>query len=217
MRKFVEGLTDRGEFVLVTFIAFGHAIVSSTAFLLLRRQQYAMSSTRIARGIVVELAILLIVAWCLSLRGWTAERLGLTFGWGQALAGFVLFIAQMFLYWTVASLVVSSVPSAAHMQVPHLVRTAPASLILLFILINSLYEEVLVAAYVIESLSAQGAAVAISASTLLRFSYHLYQGPIASISILPMGLLFGIIYWRGRNVWPLLVAHTIMNLIALSR
>ena len=63
-------------------------------------------------------------------------------------------------------------------------------------------------------MSAQGAALDITASTLLRFLYHLYQGPLASISILPLGLLFGAVFWRWRSVWPLIVAHTIANLLS---
>ena len=36
----------------------------------------------------------------------------------------------------------------------------------------------------------------------------------ASIGILPLGLLFGAMFWRWRNVWPLIVAHTIENIVA---
>ncbi len=84
---------------------------------------------------------------------------------------------------------------------------------LLFIAINSIFEEITVTAYVIEALKGDGAGLAITASTLLRFSYHLYQGPLASLSIVPLGLLFATMFWRWRNLWPLIVAHTIANVV----
>jgi membrane protease YdiL (CAAX protease family) len=49
----------------------------------------------------------------------------------------------------------------------------------------------------------------------LRFAYHLYQGPLASISILPLGFVFAAMFWRWRNIWPLVVAHTIANVVSL--
>ena len=94
------------------------------------------------------------------------------------------------------------------------VATSAPTAMIAFIVVNSFFEETIVSGYVITALSPQGAGLAITASTLLRFLYHLYQGPLAAISILPLGLLFGAVFWRWRNLWPLIVAHTIANLIA---
>jgi membrane protease YdiL (CAAX protease family) len=75
----------------------------------------------------------------------------------------------------------------------------------------------LVVGYVIQALEAkQGIVFAIGISVLIRLLYHTYQGPIAAISIIPMGLIFAVVFWRWRNVVPLIVAHTIMNGLALS-
>jgi membrane protease YdiL (CAAX protease family) len=82
--------------------------------------------------------------------------------------------------------------------------------------INAVFEELTVTAYVIESMASGGAGPAIAASTLLRFSYYLWQGPLASLSMVPLGLLFGMMYWRRRNVWPLIVAHTIANAVVFA-
>jgi membrane protease YdiL (CAAX protease family) len=64
------------------------------------------------------------------------------------------------------------------------------------------------------ALSEQGAALAITASALLRFLYHLYQGPVASLAILPLGLLFAAVFWKWRSLWPLIAAHTLANIYA---
>lgn len=216
MRELVEKLTGRGEFILITSICFSYAIVSSVLVLLLGVRRLELTTGRVLRGVVVEIVILAIVASILRLRGWRPERLGLRFSWRDLPIGVLLFVGYMLFYWATAYAVVSLFPSARNVEAFSFTPKAPFLLVVLFIVINSAFEEISVTAYVMEALSSQGEALAISASTLIRFSYHLYQGPVASISILPLGLLFGAVYWRGRRLWPLMVAHTIANLIAFG-
>lgn len=159
---------------------------------------------------------MVVAGWILHLRGWTFRRLGVQFSWLRLLAGIPLFFAFFILYWVGYLLVVAINPAAQHLQVVKMVPAAPAALFILFILVNSIFEEAAVAGYVISALEEQGVALAITASTLIRFLYHLYQGPIASIVVLPLGLLFGLVYWRWRNLWPLMTAHTIVNLLSFA-
>jgi len=58
--------------------------------------------------------------------------------------------------------------------------------------------------------------IAINVSTVVRMLYHLYQGPIGIITIVPMGLLYGYTYVRTRQLWPLIVAHVLVDIIGLS-
>ena len=51
------------------------------------------------------------------------------------------------------------------------------------------------------------------ASALLRGSYHLYQGWGAFVGNAIMGLVFAEYYRRRRRVMPLVVAHTIMDMV----
>jgi len=51
---------------------------------------------------------------------------------------------------------------------------------------------------------------------VVRLLYHLYQGPIGVLTAVPMGLLYGYLYSRTRQLWPLIVAHSLLELIALS-
>jgi len=216
MREFVEKLSDRGEFYLITIISFSYAITASALYLLMRVRRVELTTGRLLRGLAIELAILTAVAVILRIRGWHATDLGLRFSWGAALSGIPLFIIYIVLYYTIALTVIMLVPSARNTEGFTFVPRAPVVLTALFILVNSAFEEISVTAYIMESLSEQGAAVAISASTLIRFSYHIYQGPVSSLSILPLGLLFSLVYWRWRSVWPLMVAHTITNMISFA-
>jgi membrane protease YdiL (CAAX protease family) len=78
------------------------------------------------------------------------------------------------------------------------------------------FEEVFVAGYAITALQqARGMWIAINVSTAVRVLYHLYQGPFAFLMIAPMGLLFGYVYARTRQLWPLIVAHVLLDIVGL--
>jgi len=54
----------------------------------------------------------------------------------------------------------------------------------------------------------------IVATSVLRASYHLYQGPGAFVGNLLMGLLFGFLFARSRRLLPFLVAHFLIDAVA---
>ena len=49
---------------------------------------------------------------------------------------------------------------------------------------------------------------------LIRGSYHLYQGFGGFVGNLVMGIIFGWFYTRTKRVMPLVVAHTILDVVA---
>lgn len=82
-------------------------------------------------------------------------------------------------------------------------------------LINPLYDELFLVAYNVVAAKEHGAAFAITLSTAIRFLCHLEQGPITTVTILPLGLLFAFVYWRWRLLWPLIVAHGVMDFMGM--
>jgi CAAX protease family protein len=82
--------------------------------------------------------------------------------------------------------------------------------------LNPVFEEFLYLGFVANVLRTQGSLLAVSASTVVRILVHLYQGPLALISNLPIGLLLGAYYAQTRRIWPAVVAHAIMDLLAFS-
>lgn len=88
---------------------------------------------------------------------------------------------------------------------------------LLVALENAVLEEVLVAGYLLRRLDQLGwrpwRAVAVSA--VLRGSYHLYQGLGGFVGNLAMGVLFARLYQRWGRTGPLVVAHTLIDAVAL--
>ena len=87
--------------------------------------------------------------------------------------------------------------------------------LLLAALQNALLEEVIVVGYLMERLRELrwSAPAIVVASALLRGSYHLYQGWGAFVGNAIMGLVFAEYYRRKRRVMPLVVAHTIMDMV----
>jgi CAAX protease family protein len=217
MREAIRNLSPRGEFFLIVGICFGYFSISSIITLLRGVREFHMTTPRVLFGIAIEVTVLVVSAWILRIRGFDFGRLGLRFRWPAFLAGIPLIIATLVIYWATYALAAWLYPAVRQMQTPKMIHSASIVVMTLFILLNSLFEEAAVTGYVINSLSEQGAALSITASALIRFVYHLYQGPISSLSILPLGLVFAAVYWKWRNLWPLMTAHTIANLLAVGR
>jgi membrane protease YdiL (CAAX protease family) len=56
--------------------------------------------------------------------------------------------------------------------------------------------------------------VALVISSLLRGTYHLYQGFGAGLGNVAMGLVFGYAWQRTGRLWPLIIAHTLIDAVA---
>ena len=55
---------------------------------------------------------------------------------------------------------------------------------------------------------------ALIVSSLLRGAYHLYQGFGAGLGNVAMGLVFGYYWQRTGRLWPLIIAHTLIDVVA---
>ena len=81
---------------------------------------------------------------------------------------------------------------------------------------NAVLEEVVMVGYLFTRWSQAGWSTGriLVSSALIRGSYHLYQGFGGFVGNVVMGLLFGWIYTRTKRVGPLVVAHTILDVVA---
>ncbi|MCQ6269392.1 CPBP family intramembrane metalloprotease [Pseudarthrobacter sp. R1] len=81
---------------------------------------------------------------------------------------------------------------------------------------HAIVEEVIVVGYLLDRFGkfSWSVPVAILASSLLRGSYHLYQGFGPFIGNAVMGVVFAWIYTKSRRVMPLVVAHALINIVA---
>ena len=81
---------------------------------------------------------------------------------------------------------------------------------------NAVLEEVVMVGYLFTRWRQVGwsSPLVISLSAAIRGAYHLYQGFGGFVGNAAMGLLFGWVYTRTRRVGPLVVAHTMLDVVA---
>jgi membrane protease YdiL (CAAX protease family) len=81
---------------------------------------------------------------------------------------------------------------------------------------NAVLEEIIVVGYLITRLRQLGlrAWQMVVISALLRGSYHLYQGFGAFVGNAVMGVVFALFFLRFRRVGPLIVAHSLLDIVA---
>ncbi|WP_238395462.1 CPBP family intramembrane glutamic endopeptidase, partial [Mycolicibacterium sp. CBMA 295] len=81
---------------------------------------------------------------------------------------------------------------------------------------NGWAEEIIVVGFLLTRLRqldvSPGRALVIS--SLLRGAYHLYQGYSAGLGNAVMGLVFGYAWQRTGRLWPLIIAHTLIDAVA---
>lgn len=90
-----------------------------------------------------------------------------------------------------------------------------ATVLILSALAAAILEETIVVGYLMTRLGEIGWRVpaAIAASAVLRGSYHLYQGWPMAVGNMAMGVAFALVFLKTRRLGPLLVAHTIFDLV----
>ncbi|MCG7276706.1 CPBP family intramembrane glutamic endopeptidase [Corynebacterium singulare] len=81
---------------------------------------------------------------------------------------------------------------------------------------NAWAEELVVVYWLMTRLKQCGWALpaTLAASSILRGSYHLYQGVSAGFGNILMGLLYGWYFHRTGKVWPLVIAHFLIDAVA---
>jgi uncharacterized protein len=215
----IRRLTPGVEFLIVITWAFGLTIFTSIIAMGLDPARVAYTNQSLLGSMVQMVAIGVVLGWFLKIRGWTLEKIGLGVtmrgtSWGLLL--FVLCLALLFAIRTVAQ-------HSFGLAFDEIVERFPASeklnmqVVFMSSVVSATFEELFVAGYVITALSAtRGPWTAINVSTGLRVLYHLYQGPLGVLTIVPLGLLFGWLYVRTRQLWPLVLAHALLDVAGLA-
>lgn len=143
--------------------------------------------------------------------GFDAARPVRDLAWGAGLAA-VIGLPGLGLYFAgkafgITATVVPSALDAYWWTVPVLLLSAVK---------NAVLEEVVAVGYLIERTERLGWSVPaiVAASAVLRGGYHLYQGFGPFIGNVVMGIVFALFYLRTRRVMPLVVAHTLLDVVA---
>ncbi len=210
-----------------------YAVISLTAKLTagrpLAQQQAVLNASRSPRpyvdlayqvaDVVFTLVPVVLALWLLSSYGrkavhrigFDAARPGRDLLTGAGLAA-LIGLPGLALYFAGRALgVTADVVPAAHdtywWTVPVLVLQA---------LKNAVLEEVVAVGYLLERLTELGwpAWARTATSAVLRGSYHLYQGFGPFVGNVVMGVVFAEYYRRRGRVMPLVVAHTVLDVVS---
>ena len=219
--RIVRGLSDHAEFLVVIFICFGGFIVSSIWWYVAFGQAANHSLFDTVGNITLiihEMIALFAVGVFLSVRGWPLETLKFDVSWANSFRGVGLVLLYYVLYYAAYKIFPINDGYSSQSTSLHTVTLGLVLSGILVSIINPIFEEIIVVGYVMTVVGARyGAVAAIGVSTLIRVLYHLYQGDAAFISILPLGILFGLAYWQRRSLWPLILAHGLLDLAAYSQ
>jgi membrane protease YdiL (CAAX protease family) len=132
-------------------------------------------------------------------------------GWGVALAAAIGLPGLLLVYLAaLLGLNAQIVPAALQpvwWAVPVLILRAVE---------NAVLEEVIVVGYLMTRLQQLGLRVwhIVAISAVLRGSYHLYQGFGSFVGNAVMGVVFALFFLRFRRVMPLVIAHTLLDVVA---
>jgi len=216
--RFIRSLPFALEFAAVMALALGLFVFSSIWVVFHPSSHTHHSIATLIRLVFYELGVFAVLLPLLRLRGWTFAKIGLRPTLRDTGIGIALFAAA-YCAWAgiwFATVVLSPSTAMNILAAPVMVERVPLALTIAVSLVNSLFEEIWVSGYLMTALKrSDNPWFAIHASVAVRLVYHLYQGTQAVLSIIPIGLIFGIWYARTGRLWPLVVAHALMDLFAL--
>ena len=94
--------------------------------------------------------------------------------------------------------------------------TMSPEIVVLTGIVNGAYEEVFMLGVLVRGLRGYGMPLAIGLPLLIRFVYHLYQGPAGAVWVMAFGLVLSLWYaWRG-TLWPPVLAHIAADIVPMA-
>lgn len=202
------------ERVAIALICFGYFTFLSVWAVVTGDRRYEYTTAAMAESLAVEIVLAAVAILVLRRRGWTREDFGFRITLDSTLSALLLMTPMVFVVSGAFYRLLALTGALKGWSQFEVRMTAAPALVLLFIVVNSFFEEVFVAGYLIEASRGSGMMQAVSISALVRLLYHTYQGPAAMADIVPIGLVFGFVYARWRNLWPLVLTHTAINVAA---
>jgi membrane protease YdiL (CAAX protease family) len=218
VKCYIRALFPRLEFGIVVVGAFGSFVAGSVLAFFDPSGPVPISNAQLQDVVVYELVAAAILLTFLRIRNWTLQSVGVSpslqgtlVGVGLAAAAYLIYVV-VFLISAVLSPHIAQVVAAQALVAPGL----NVALVIAASIVNPVFEELFVCGYVVTALREhRGFWTAVNVSIAIRLLYHLYQGPIGVLSIIPLGFVFA--HWLGRTarLWPVIVAHAIFDFLGL--
>ena len=210
LSKFIRRFSDYEEFCFIIFLLLGPP-VGSELWMRYRSEHVQFSNFHLIRLTVAEVVILAIILAIGKIRGWSLATFGAKISWKETVAGVLLGIGGLIVLYVGYRVAYAIYPEAIKFSVLPLAMPV----ILFNSLINPIFEEFLEAGYVIMFLQRFGMWPAVMAGAAIRFILHIYQGVDGALAVSAFGVLFGLVYWRRRQLLPLVIGHAMCDFILL--
>jgi membrane protease YdiL (CAAX protease family) len=220
IRRYLNAIPPVVEFAIVVVLAFGLPILGTILIVSSGDSAGSISQPGLESLLIDESIILGVLALFLFLRGWTLQRIGLNPSLFDSAVGLLLVVAAVLI--TDLAVVIAAGFSPDLMEAANnpgfITPGFDAATVLAASVLNGLFEEVFLCGYVITALKERrGFWTAINVSVAIRLSYHLYQGPVGVLDIVPVGLVFGYFYARTGRLWPLVFGHALVDFVGLMQ
>jgi membrane protease YdiL (CAAX protease family) len=167
----------------------------------------------IVRSVQVSLPVLLIVS--LSKSPWSLFGIARLRWLFDSAVGCLVLIVTLFCNDLVLFRVATLFPSSITPREPMPIGITGYALLVVGNCANAFAEELVMRGYLIARFERllPSAWQAVLISTLLFAGYHIYQGPLGAISAMVFGLVSGISFCLFRRLWPLCIAHALLNIL----
>lgn len=202
--------------IIVTAICFGWFILGSVQAVASGFPAHPFSDSTFFSIIILELILGASALGYLQVRGHNLTQLVPIPTAIGCLVGLALYASAIFITWP---LELAFGPSHSNNQpIDLMVANATISFapLLGMSIVNGIYEEVFLIAYLQRNMESYGAAFAVGVSLLVRVLYHLYQGPIGAMSALGFGLVVSVYFLWRRKLWPIVFAHIFADIAGFS-
>ena len=179
----------------------------------LRLDDKAALGTLVVEGIFA----LVLVPW-LWRRGWRTDAMTQPAGPFDVVRGIGLwFVTTLVLAVSFGLLTLANKEYAESLNKAPLEIALTRPVMLVVSILNAVFEEFLWLAYGVTALGKRiGMRRACAVSVALRTAIHAYQGGLAIVGVLPIGLVYTGYYAMSRRVWPVIVAHALQDAIAFA-
>jgi membrane protease YdiL (CAAX protease family) len=199
-------------------------VLLSLVLMVLRPERYGgagtvrFSNSRLGSTLAVELLIVATVGLWLWHRGWRPHRTATRpFVGRDVLRGLGVWVLALLAAQVSVNLWHLAAPAATAGALRTQIFGQPSfALIIPVSVVNAVFEEFLWLGLGVAALQRFGSGLAAAVSIALRTLVHAYQGPLAVLAILPIGVVFTLYYVRTRRLWPVVIAHGLQDFLALA-
>lgn len=219
VKNFSLALSSGEELLFVLGFAFGYFFFASTKAMIrvIACGYYNIDHSSFA-GLylaLIEILLMCIIGPILYYRGFfNEENSPITFTWAQFFQGIGIFLLARLASGVLLSCLLPKV-HLLYYKNTHIIFHYNAVSIVAVCMVNPFYEEFFLLKYLFKRFKSYSPWVTIIISALVRMSYHTYQGWLGVISLFSIGILFGFLYYKIKNLAPFIIAHIIFDFIAL--